>query len=400
MSEFETPLTEADTVDTDSLRVETAPLQTAPDEEDTSETTEIAPVHAPYDTPENGVLFFVISGLHEGATFRMPKEGATVGSSYDCDLILSDDTVEETHLRIAGKETAFGYVASVTCEGTGVLINGRVPMEQGESRDFSANFVITIGNDVSVRVLITRMRPIESVFRKYCAPQIEALNEKKRFLQGAFSKENLIDDRRNLALSVLSGTFFLFLSYHFLFGAEEVKPPLRGGGNMSVSPASNSANLAQYRKTLDIAEQDLKKVLEKYNLHKRLNVKNFDETLYISGSINSYENEQWAKVQNWYDSIYSKRVNLVTLIDLNNGARRTISFKAVVPDEKEPFVVSWTGDRYRPGATLPGGWIILAVRADGVLVKDAVENRTYLVEHIRSPVGSAVQLPRILESDL
>ena len=52
-----------------------------------------------------------------------------------------------------------------------------------------------------------------------------------------------------------------------------------------------------------------------------------------------------------------------------------------------PYVVSWTGDRYRPGSTLPGGWIIEKIDNIGVHVRDAVENRLFVVEHIRSRRG-------------
>jgi len=52
-----------------------------------------------------------------------------------------------------------------------------------------------------------------------------------------------------------------------------------------------------------------------------------------------------------------------------------------------PFVVSWTGDRYREGATLPGGWIVMDINNKGVVVKDAVANRVFIVEHVRTNVG-------------
>jgi hypothetical protein len=53
-------------------------------------------------------------------------------------------------------------------------------------------------------------------------------------------------------------------------------------------------------------------------------------------------------------------------------------------------VVSWTGDRFKPGATLPGGWIILKISDEGVIVKDAVDNRIFLVNHIRSTHGEPI----------
>jgi Inner membrane component of T3SS, cytoplasmic domain len=259
MSEPESAPVTDDIATAEAFRLETAPpeILDAPDEENTA----ITASPAPYDSPENGVLFFVISGLHEGASFKMPENGATIGSSYDCDLILSDDRVEETHLRIIGKETTFGYVASVTCEGSDVLINGKITLEQGQTRDFSANFVITLGGDVSLRVLITRVQPIESAYRKYVAPKITDLQTHKKTLQGRFNKATLIDDKRNLALSIVSGLFLLVIGFNIFLAGEPEKPPLHsGGGAMAVAP-SNSSNLAEYRKSLLLAEKDLRETL-------------------------------------------------------------------------------------------------------------------------------------------
>ena len=46
------------------------------------------------------------------------------------------------------------------------------------------------------------------------------------------------------------------------------------------------------------------------------------------------------------------------------------------------------GERYRPGATLPGGWIIEDINSRGVTVRDSVENRLFVVEHVRSRRGA------------
>ena len=360
---------------------------------------EIAPSSPPAKREvENGILVFILTGLHEGASFRLPEGGALIGSSYDCDLILSDDEVDPAHIRVKGVETRFGFGVDVTCEGERALINGRVPLEKGETRRFTDGFVLSVGT-VNLRIMITGASPLTVLYRKFVEPRLEQAKQVRETVESVVTKEKIVEDRRNLALIAMSAVFLSAFAYSILFSGEVQKEGLKAR-HKEVIEKSPVADTDALRAEVAQAEKDLTAALKKYNLGGRLDVKIYDETLYISGSINSYENSQWAKVQNWYDTIYARRVNLVTLISVNNGARRTISFKSVAPDIKEPFVVSWTGERYRPGATLPGGWVILDIRADGVLVKDAVENRTYLVEHIRTPVGSAVQKPRLLETEL
>ena len=333
----------------------------------------------------NYAFLFVMSGLHEGATYKISQE-TSIGSSFENDLILTDDVIEPTHILIKPIESRLGFGVEVTCKGDTLLIDGEKHLSRDESLLLKNTFVITVGT-VSISIRVHSAGTFVTAYKKYLRPRIQVAQEIKSKTIARLSLKNIMSDTRNIIIMVMGSVIMMTMIYGITIFFEE---PQKKSTSHTTQMAFKELTIkkmsaeAQYREQALI---DLKNVLKKYDLDKRVTAVQNDNTLYIKGQLNGYEDMQWAKVQNWYDTTYGSKVDLVSLITIDAGARRTISFKAVVTEGQTPFVVAWTGDRYKVGATLPGGWIILDITDKGVVVKDATYDRIFLVEHIQSRAG-------------
>lgn len=333
----------------------------------------------------NRSLVFVMSGIHKGAGCTVNNE-TTIGSDFDNELILTDDDIAAHHLVLTPIEDGLNYAIKVTCKGDNVVINDKFLLTQEQTIIMEETFVVIIGM-VSINIALYKAKKTTIVYKKYIAPKILVVEELGASLKKYLSPTVIISDIRNIILlGFILLSIGISLAYYFTKAVPKsalqlhyttIKP-------LTIKETSDNAELNIQ------AKNDLNQILKKYDLQARLNLFIKERVLYIQGDINNYELQNWSKVLNWFDTTYGMQVNIVPLITVNNGLRRTISFKAVVADGSMPYVVSWTGDRFRPGATLPGGWIILKIGDEGVVVKDAVDNRIFLVKHIRSQYGEAV----------
>ncbi len=336
----------------------------------------------------NRTLVFVMSGLHQGAGCAVQAE-TTIGSDFNNDLILTDDDIAESHLILTPIEDGLNYSIQVTCKGDNVIINGEILLVTEQTIIMHDTFIVTIGM-VNINVTLHKTAKSTLVYKKYVAPKIHVLEAFGTITKKYLSPQVIISDIRNIILLVFI-VIMLGLSITYYITTVKTKPNINA--NYMALPNVKSLKVKEISDNALLhieAKNDLNHILGKYDLTGRLNLYIRKNILYVKGNINQYELQNWSKVLNWFDTTYGKNVNLVSLITLNNGLRRTISFKAVVADGAIPYVVSWTGDRFKPGATLPGGWIILKISDEGVVVKDAVDNRIFLVKHIRSQYGEFV----------
>lgn len=333
----------------------------------------------------NYAFLFVMSGLHEGATYKISQE-TSIGNSFENDLILTDDVIEPTHVLIRPVESRLGFGIEVTCKGDTLLIDGEKHLNRDDSVLLKDTFVITIGT-VSISIRVHSAGTLTTAYKKYLRPRIQVAQEIKAKTIAKLSLKNMMSDKRNIIIMVMGGVIMMTMIYGITVLFEEPKKALKAETAHMAFKELTIKKISEEAKYREQALIDLKNVLKQYDLDKRVTAVQNDNTLYIKGTINGYEDVQWAKVQNWYDTTYGSKVDLVSLITVDAGARRTISFKAVVTEGQMPFVVAWTGDRYKVGSTLPGGWIILNITDKGVVVKDAIDDRVFLVEHIQSRAG-------------
>jgi hypothetical protein len=329
----------------------------------------------------NNAHIFITDGIHEGATFNITAP-TTIGSGFDNDVILSDDAIETSHLSLEPVYTKLGFGIKITCLGEQIICNGTDIISKNQSIFMSEPCIITMG-DISLKLHINVAGTFKTLYGKYLAPQMDSVNDFTHKTAETLAPAKILSDTRNIILLVMGFLLIGIVGYNIvMLNMQTDKSAYFNGQNhyKELRLKENNDN----KKAQQQALNDLNETLENYDLSGRVTAYQDDASLYVTGKINSYENVQWAKVQNWYDSTYAPVITLVSLIQVDNGARRAISFKAVVTKGKMPFVVSWTGARYKVGATLPGGWIIMDINEKGVVVKDAVDNRTFLVEHIHS----------------
>lgn len=335
----------------------------------------------------NNAYIFVMNGVHEGATFNISDE-ITIGKSFDNDMILTDEGIEDKHITLKPHETQFGFGIQITCNGETVTLNAEDTLKKDQTLLLEDNFVLTLA-DISLNIHINRAGLWKTTYKKFLAPQINVAKEYKEEFAETISPKNILSDKRHIAITVMGVILFICMAtlIYMLIPAQK-KALMKSNTNiksLSIRDQVTQTSLAQQ------ALSDLNRTLNHYKLTGRVTTYIQDRTIYIKGRINNYENKLWIQVQNWYDSTYGATINLVSLLEVHNGLRRTISFRAVVTDGRMPYVVSWTGERYRPGATLPGGWIVEDINDTGVLVRDTIENRLFVVEHIRSRRGPEVE---------
>lgn len=352
------------------------------EDEDTSDEKELTPKLAGYHVLNNAHIF-VMNGVHEGATFKI-NEAITIGSSFENELILTDETVEEAHLHIEPHETNLGFGIKVTCKGANIIVNGERILTTGQDLVLMDTFVVTLG-DISLNITINSADMVTTAYKKFVEPRINIANDYKEEIGKKLTIANIMSDIRNIILIAFVVVILIMVASLIYLTRDTSKAPLNPERMSYKELALQKQD--ELRNHTKKAYDDLLRTIRQYDLSGRISVDKTPTTLYVRGRINNYENGKWMAVQNWYDSTYGPYVNLVSLLEVHNGLRRTISFKAVVTQGRMPYVVSWTGDRYRPGATLPGGWIIEKIDEIGVHVRDAVENRLFVVEHIRSRRG-------------
>ena len=374
-------------------------LNLVPDEKGTIESIDIELDSDNDDTQtaqkpsNNRAIVFVMSGLHKGAGYPVLTE-TTIGSDFNNDLILTDIDVVKQHLILTPIENGLNYGIQVTCKGDSLVINGEVLLTNEQTVIMQETFVCSLGM-VNLNITIHKASKISVVYKKYVDPQIRVIETFGTTTKKYLSPTVILSDIRNIILLAL---FFISITASLVYFITRPMPktPLMSENNTYKN--IKSLTLKETSNSIEIhtqAKNDLEYIFTKYDLKSRLDLSIKKNIIYVKGNINHYELQNWGKVLNWFDTAYGSKVNLVPLITLNNGLRRTISFKAIVADGAIPYVVSWTGDRFKPGATLPGGRIILKISDDGVIVKDAVDNRVFLVNHIRSQTGQ--EIPDFIE---
>jgi hypothetical protein len=336
----------------------------------------------------NRAIIFVMSGLHKGAGCPVLTE-TTIGSDFNNDLILTDEDVLRQHLILTPIEDGLNYGVQVTCKGDTLVINGEVLLTSEQTILMQDTFVCSLGM-VNLNITIHKASKISVAYKKYVDPKIRVIETFGTTTKKYLSPNVILSDVRNIILLAL---FFMSITASLIYFITRPTPKHLLNSEINANKNIKSLTIKETSNSTEIhtqAKNDLEYILQKYDLKSRLDLFIKENIIYVKGNINHYELQNWSKVLNWFDTAYSSKVNLVSLITLNNGLRRTISFKAIVADGSIPYVVSWTGDRFKPGATLPGGWIILKISDEGVIVKDAVDNRVFLVNHIRSQVGQEI----------
>ena len=277
-----------------------------------------------------------MNGVHEGATFNV-AEKISIGNLFENDMILTDDGIEETHVILEPKETQFGFGIYIQCRGEKIYINADHVLTKDQTLLMENSFVITLGG-ISLNIQVNSAGLWKTTYSKFLEPQINVAQTYQKEIIKTLSPDNILSDKRHLVITIMGVILFICMVVFIVMLIPESKPMMIR--KIDVKTLQLRDEVAR-KKLVQQALSDLNRVITHYKLNGRVTTSFKEKTLYVSGRINNYENNMWIKVQNWYDSTYDKKVNLVSLITVHNGLRRTISFKAVVTTGHMPYVVSW-----------------------------------------------------------
>lgn len=102
---------------------------------------------------QRGVLFNVVvsGGFLDGLSSEIYARSCSVGASFDCDIVLFDDNVDENHVEMIFKSSVFGPVMLVRALGPGVTVNGE-SLEKGSSTQYSALPQTISLNDIDLEI--------------------------------------------------------------------------------------------------------------------------------------------------------------------------------------------------------------------------------------------------------
>ena len=122
-----------------------------------------------------------MNGVHEGATFKI-DEAITVGSNFENELILTDESVEDTHLHLEPHETQLGFGIKVTCKGANIIINGERILSAGQELALTDTFVVTLG-DISLNITINSANVVTTAYKKFVERRIDVANSYKKEIE-------------------------------------------------------------------------------------------------------------------------------------------------------------------------------------------------------------------------
>ena len=330
------------------------------------------PMIAPATVRSKPMAVSVEGGDHAGAVFFI--DGRTlIGSGDDSDVILTDDNVPEKFLAFEAANGRFGLKASVTLLQGKAWLNGHALVLNKKTR-LSGNDIVRSGTVVLHTVF--RQEPIGRAVGRGLAPLKASVTRQVMLVAQALHPQNIVRDKRHMALALLTLCALALLIGMIRLWQAGI-PDTVPAGTVSTSPGS-----ALLPVRAGIGEQALAYLQEQTGRSELASAIDFrleSTTIVATGSLRPETSRLWRKIQRDFDERFADKVDLITaglVLDAPDAAR--ISFKAVYvgPD---PFVVSWTGERYGAGSVLPEGLRVLRITdPEGVVLSDG--RRTFAVK--------------------
>ncbi|MBB2974114.1 FHA domain-containing protein [Mesorhizobium sp. RMAD-H1] len=292
--------------------------------------------------PHSGVQFHVTVGVHQGVS--VPLEGTTwrIGSTSDCDLMLSDAGVEAHHATLRLER------AALLIEATG----GPVTVAHGP--------LIPVGH--GARVPLPAELQLGTARVKLSNPQA----------------------RRSARMNVPGGRWIAgsaVLSFIFIAAVNA------GAGGMFQSRQELAAlGAAQPARATDPIETStaLPKALPEAALAAKLEANGLQHLaidkdgarLIVTGSLTPQRHNDWVNIQKWFDQTYGSAYVLTS--EVGPEAPKTkprFNLQAIWFGET-PYAVAANGTRLYPGAVLQDGWVIKDISNGRMVVRKNDEEFT------------------------
>ncbi|GGJ85726.1 SctD/MshK family protein [Pseudomonas matsuisoli] len=288
--------------------------------------TAVAPLSLP--------RFVVLAGAHAGASLSLDQAEWKVGSSADCDVILSDSDIASQHFTLR-----FGKAQSVTVEATGADVRvDEVDVVKGSGYKGRLPMRIQAG-----AVVIALAAP-DGVRRSLRFPALASWFNRNAAVAGGG----------------VAGICLLLYPFIAMSDADASAPKAPPA---VVTPVAASAALPQTEAPVSA----LKTRLGEAGLdHLRVDAQG--SYLQVGGEVNVREMEQWRGVQRWFDETYGRTHLLHGTVRLREvAANPRVRFQAIWSG-KNPYVIGERGQRLYPGAAVSDGWMLQRIEADRVIL--------------------------------
>ncbi|WP_437880814.1 SctD/MshK family protein [Pseudomonas sp. LRF_L74] len=275
----------------------------------------------------------VVAGVHAGASLPIDQPEWHVGSSTECDVVLSDPGLAARHFRIC-----LGKRHAVTLEATGGdLWVDEVEVARGSGyrahlpvRVRVADMIIELQGPAQRGRLPLRLPPLAAWFKG------------------------------NAAVVGAGVVVACLLAYPFI-GMREADASASVQA-MLTAPVAMADNTAP-----ENAAQALRGHLDQAGLqHLQLDAQG--SYLQVSGEVGVREMEQWRATQRWFDETYGRTHLLHGAVSLRSApAAPRVRFQAVWNGDK-PYVIGERGQRLYPGAALSDGWLLERIEAERIIL--------------------------------
>ena len=281
--------------------------------------------------------FVVLAGAHAGASLSLDQAEWQVGSSADCDVILSDPDIAGEHFKLR-----LGKYQSVTVEATGAEVRVN-DMDVAKGSGYQGKLPVRIHAGSAIVELLAAPSGSRSPIRFPA-------------LASWFN--------RNAAVAGGSVAGLCLLLYPFIAMSDaDASAPKALPAAATATPAAEPIA----KPAVEDAESALNARLGEAGLE-RLRVDAQGSYLQVAGEVNVREMEQWRGVQRWFDETYGRTHLLHGTVRLREAvANPRVRFQAVWSGEN-PYVIGERGQRLYPGAAVNDGWMLQRIESDRVIL--------------------------------
>lgn len=275
----------------------------------------------------------VIAGLHTGVSVSLDEPAYCLGASDEVDLVLRDAGVAPRHAVLRLEKNT---VAVEAIGGDVLTAEKRIPLGKG----------LRLPLPVELSVGGARIR--------LSAPLTKLVALSKRW------------PVTHVGMMALFGAAVL-LGLYTLIGTSEAEDRLLPIANAPVSPALDSGAGQEPVVRDDQVARQLLSRLEAAGLS-ALHVESQGRHFMLSGEIDTAQQPAWVDIQKWFDGEYGSSHVLVSSVMLRKApVSPRVRFQAVWLGQ-DPYVVSESGTRLYPGASLDDGWVLKGIEPQRIVL--------------------------------
>lgn len=290
----------------------------------------------------------VCSGRHSGAEIALTAGAYVVGAGSDADIVLTDEGILPSHVEIR-LDSGFCRVWS---------LDGAVKVEDHHLNP-GAKTVVQLPAEFQAAGVTVKLRPVAP------AARTRKPHWRARVAFGLVGMALLGGG------AILSGSLPAFGTPTLGSGSADSEHVV-AVPRAAEAPAA-TAEATGGHKDAAAATAALKGRLNAVGLGGAITVQANGNIIEASGVILPEQSSEWTSVQVWLDGTYKGWFPLVNKVKAAaGGSKPQLTIQAIWAGPG-PYVIAADGEKYGPGATLPGGWQIETIASQQVVVSRSGE---------------------------